>query len=252
MMRPKRNRSCLVPLLAALVLILFARTAAAFGDGPVRILAMHYPPFEMSAPVEGLRGFDHEVVEEVFRRKNLSTEIVYVPWTRAVSDTRNGLSPALLSCARSPERANDFHFSAPISRDTYGLYHRQGQDLSHIRQLEDLIGHRVASVHGYVSLAKLHEIGADPVEVPSETTGFKMLGLGRIDFLYTGKEATDFHMKQHGVSGQFGFKEIGYLEYHLCLSKKYPGSKSLLLLFNDGLEEVKADGTYQLIHARYR
>lgn len=224
----------------------------AFGETSVRILAMHYPPFEMSEPVEGLRGFDHEVVEEVFRRKGLSTEIVYVPWTRAISDTKNGLSPALLSCAKSPDRSKHFLFSTPISRDTYGLYYRLGEDLTEISQLQDIVGRRVASVHGYVSLTKLKEIGANPVELPSETTGFKMLGLGRIDFLYTGKEATDFHMKTHGVSGQFGFKEIEFFEYHLCLSKKHPDAEDLLPLFNDGLDEVKADGTYQLIHARYR
>lgn len=238
--------------LAGLVLVLLARPAAAFGDGPVRILAMHYPPFEMSTPVEGLRGFDHEVVAEVFRRKGLATEIVYVPWPRALSDTRNGLSPALLSCASSPERAEDFLFSDPISRDTYGLFHREEKDLSAITRLEDVVGRRVASVRGYISLSHLKEIGADPVELPSETAGFKMLGLGRIDFLYTGKEATDFYMKLHGVSSQYGFKEIAYLEYHLCLSKNYPGADALLPLFNDGLAELRADGTYQLIHARYR
>ncbi|MCK7615639.1 transporter substrate-binding domain-containing protein [Roseibium sp. CAU 1639] len=206
----------------------------------------------MSEPVDGLRGFDHEVVEEVFRRKGLAAEIIYVPWTRAMSDTKNGLSPVLLSCARSEERAEYFHFSEPISRDTYGLYFRRGFELPEISGLSDIIGQRVASVHGYVSLAKLHEIGADPIEVPSETTGFKMLALSRIDFLFSGKEATDFFLKQSGMSGEFDFHEIEYLEYHLCLSKKHPEAGALLQPFNDGLAEVKADGTYQLIHARYR
>ena len=68
MTRPSRRNSLLPALTAALLLLVCPGPATAFVESPVRILAMHYPPFEMSEPVEGLRGFDHEVVEEVFRR----------------------------------------------------------------------------------------------------------------------------------------------------------------------------------------
>ncbi|WP_422374054.1 substrate-binding periplasmic protein [Roseibium sp.] len=219
---------------------------------PVTILAVNYPPFEMDVPVDGLHGFDHETVVEAFHRVGVEARIIYVPWTRAVSDTRNGLSPALLSCARNAERERDFLFSAPISQDTYGLYYRKDFKPPEIRKLEDVIGQSVASVSGYASLAKLIEIGANPVEVQSETMGFKMLALGRFDFLYSGKQSTDFQIMQLGMTDQFGFVVTENWDYHLCFSRRHPLSETLLPLFDKGLAEIRADGTYKKIHDRYR
>lgn len=246
-------RPCLAHILtiAMLAACLWRATPARAGE-TVTILAVDYPPFEMSEPVNGLHGFDHEVVVEAFSRAGLDARVVYVPWTRAVSDTTNGLSEALLSCARNGEREKVYLFSKPISQDTYGLYYRKDFDLPDIRTLEDVVGHSVASVSGYASLAKLVEIDADPIEVPSETAGFKMLALNRFDFLYSGRQATDFQIMQLGMSGQFGFVETENWDYHLCFSRRHPRSKDLLPLFNTGLAELRADGTYQKIHARYR
>jgi len=240
--------------LALMLALLVSSNAAANQEAGAEavILAVHYPPYEMSEPVDGLHGFDHEVVIEAFRRTGVEAQVVYVPWTRAVSDTTNGLSPALLSCARNAERTRVYLFSDPISQDTYGLYYRKDYKPPDILKLEDVIGQSVASVSGYASLAKLQEIGADPIEVRSEAAGFQMLALGRFDFLYSGRQATDFQIMQHGMTGQFGFVETENWEYHLCFSKKHPQTSELLPLFNKGLAEIRADGTYQEIHARYR
>ena len=235
-----------------LVIMLVPASLQARNSEPFTILAVNYPPFEMSEPVNGLQGFDHEVVVETFHRMGMDAQIIYVPWTRAVSDTVNGLSPALLSCARNAERERDFLLSTPISRDTYGLYYRKGFEPPPISRIEDVIGQSVASVSGYVSLAKLVEIGADPIEVRSEAAGFQMLAVGRFDFLYSGKQATDFQIMQLGMSGQFGFIETENWDYHLCFSKNYARSSELVDRFDAALAEVRADGTYDRIHARYR
>ena len=247
------QRPCLATFLICLILLPWpwAGHLARAGE-TVTVLAVDYPPYEMSAPVDGLHGFDHETVLEAFSRAGVDARIVYVPWTRAVSDTTNGLSEALLSCARTAEREQAYLFSDPISQDTYGLFYRKDFDPPEVRTLEDVIGHSVASVSGYASLAKLVEIGANPVEVPSETTGFKMLALGRFDFLYSGRQSTDFQIMKLGMSGQFGFVETENWDYHLCFSRRHPRSRDLLPVFNRGLADLRSDGTYREIHSRYR
>jgi len=247
-------RACPVMVVYCLALFLFhaVPVAATEPNNRVTVLATHYPPFEMSVPVQGLHGFDHEVVVEAFHRKGLKAEVVYVPWARAVSNTTNGFSPALLSCAKSEDRTKAYFFSEPISQDTYGLYYRMDFDLPDITLLKDVVGHSVASVSGYASYTQLAELGADPVEVPTESAGFQMLALGRIDFLYTSRQAADFQIMQLGLSGRFGFLEILTSDYHLCFSRNYEGSEELLRLFNESLAELQADGTYDAIHSRYR
>ncbi|MCK7615640.1 substrate-binding periplasmic protein [Roseibium sediminicola] len=245
--------TCFALLATALTVMCHASAAATQKPGPGAIvLAVHYPPYEMSEPVDGLHGFDHEVVIEAFRRTGVEAQVIYVPWTRAVSDTTNGLSPALLSCAKNAERTQVYLFSDPISQDTYGLYYRKDFQPPDIRKLKDVVGQSVASVSGYASLAKLVEIGANPIEVRSEAAGFQMLGLGRFDFLYSGKQATDFQIMQHGMKGRFEFVKTENWEYHLCFSRKHPQTLELLPLFNKGLAEIRADGTYKAIHDRYR
>lgn len=237
-----------------LIMILLAAipfNGSALSADVITVLAVDYPPFELENPVDGLHGHDHEVVLEAFQRKGLPAEIIYMPWTRAVSDSRNGLSPGLLSCAYNDDRAQVYYFSDPISTDVYGLYYRRGFQPDSIRNFNDLRGKSVAAVAGYIGFEALAKAGVDPIDVRSDIEGLKMLKLGRFDYLYSGKPANDFHIMQLGMSEDFDFLELQGWDQHLCLSKAFPGAQDLLKVFNEGLAEIKADGTYQAIHARY-
>ncbi|GAA0784367.1 transporter substrate-binding domain-containing protein [Roseibium denhamense] len=218
----------------------------------VQILAVHYPPFEMKTAIDGLRGHDHELVVEAFKRRGVTAEIVYVPWARAVSDAANGRVPMLLSCAITGERQEKFVFSKSISQDGYGLFSHKSSSTDEIETLSDATGYRVASIPGYVSLTKLVEMGMDPVEVPSETHALKMLQLGRIDFFYGGEQTTGFFISQLGLAGEFNFIGTESWDYHLCFSKAHPDAEYYRDLFASAFDELVADGTYERIHARYR
>lgn len=221
-------------------------------DEIVTILAVHYPPFEMAEPVDGLRGFDHEVVVEAFRRRGIVAEIQYVPWKRAIHDTQRGVVAGALSCAKMDSRMATFIYSDPISAESYGLFSRKDFDGPDINGLDDLVGQRVASIPAYSAFLELEQAGVAPIPVPSDETGFNMLSIGRIDYLYTGLRTSGFLLKQIGLSGRFDFSEISVAQYHLCLSKAYPGIEAIRAAFNAGLAAMKSDGSYTATHDRYR
>jgi polar amino acid transport system substrate-binding protein len=223
------------------------------GEHPaVKILATDYPPFEMEQAIDGLRGFDHEVVAEVFKRKKLKTEIVYIPWSRALSNARKGEADALLSCAYTEERTNDFYYSEAISQEVYGVYFRKDLKIPHLIQLQDLNEYSVAAVSGYIASADLEELEMSSQKVPSDLAGLKMLALNRFDFFYTGKAIADFLIKRNAMQGSFDFRLLSSKDYYLCFSKKAARGTELLDLFNEGLAEIQADGTYEAIHSKYR
>lgn len=242
--------------LALLSIIIFSagltNTVSADHKQSTIILATNYPPFDIAEPVDGLHGFDHEVAVEAFQRKGIDATIAYVPWSRAVKDTENGHYPALLTCASTTERAEHYRFSDPISGERYGIYAREGFPIFQLNEIPHLSGYSVASVLEYAPNQELEAVGADLVDVPSDTIGFKMLGLGRVDFLYTGEAAGNYLIKSLGMENTLQFAPFVIWNYHLCFSRKHPEGESLRKLFNEGLAEIKADGTYDAIHAKYR
>jgi len=218
----------------------------------VTLLTVHYPPFNIRQSSEGLRGFDHEVAIAALARRGIQAQVQYVPWKRAVSDTQIGIAPILLTCAHTPERERYYHFSDPISHDRYGLVTRVGHDVSGIEDLDDLSGKLVATVAGYVAHKELAAIGATSMDIPAELIGLRMVLANRIDYLYAGIDTLAFEAKQAGLGNAFAHIELRKYTYYACFSKADETAINLRDEFNAGLAEVRADGTYDTIHAKYR
>ncbi|GGB63062.1 hypothetical protein GCM10011316_38680 [Roseibium aquae] len=238
-----------------LAVVLFSWPGPRAADDPpqaVTILAVDYPPFEMADPIGGLHGFDHEVVVAAFERRGIEAGILYVPWKRALSDVEKGMAPGLLSCAETPERRAVFHFSDPLSHDRYGVVTRREHPVGDIRSLSDLSGKLVAVVAGYSAQQELETVGARVVIVPGELNGLRMIMRNRVDYLYSGLETMQFIALRNDYRHEFTYIELQRYTYHLCFSKAHKHSLALLREFNAGLVEVRADGTYDKIHARYR
>ena len=233
-------------------LIFGLQPAAAKHGDRVIILATDYPPFDIASPEDGLHGFDHEVAAEAFARRGITPEITYVPWSRAISDGENGHVQAVLTCAQTEERRDHFLFSDPISGEAYGIHYRVGFPVDEIATLADLEGYTVASVLEYATNADLKDYGADLVDISSDIAGFRMLELERVDFLYTGQAVGKYLLKRSNPSVELAFKPFVEWDYYLCFSKKHPDAEKLRQMFNEGLAEIRADGTYDSIHARYQ
>jgi len=219
---------------------------------PIDIVTENYPPYEMQDAVNGLRGFDYEVVEEAFTRMGYAPTIRFLPWKRALNEAESGSTAGILTCARNAERDRFILFSDPISSFTEGLFTRRGHAGPPIDRIEDVVGQAVASMAGYESLQTLENIGADPIEVPNTLDGLNMLQAQRFDYLHGGREMTEFMIRKHGFSGAFEFISLDQQSFHFCFSKAYPGVEALAATFNKTLAEMRRDGSYDAIHGKYR
>jgi len=218
----------------------------------VTLLAADYPPYDIANPTEGLYGFDYEVVSEALTRQGWQVNIVFLPWKRALSELKSGDAAGLISCAHRTQREEFALYSDQISSNTHGVFYRKEFPAKDVATAEDLAGENVGAVEGYATLAGLKDAGAAPFPVPDDEAGIRMLEVGRIDYFYNGRQATDYLIKQLGLTGRFDFVTISDTPLYVCLSRSFPEVKRLLADFNRGLADVKADGTYALIHARYQ
>lgn len=241
---------CLLPALLALNIV----TTSSLAETPPKLVIAteDYPPYEMIEPVEGLQGFDYEVMVAAFSLLGYELDVQFLPWKRVLNYTQRGLVAGILTCAHHKEREEFIRFSDPISEFTNGFYVRKNFDGPKPDLIEDVAGQKVASISGYESLAVLEDMGMNPMDVPNTESAIKMLDLGRFDYLYVAKQATDFAIKRLGLQDKFEFYPISKQNFYFCFSKPYEGSEALLDEFNKALFILKKNGTYDRIHAKYR
>lgn len=225
---------------------------AAQSRGEIRIVTEHYPPYEMQEPHNGLRGFDYEIAIEAFQRLGYEPQIVFLPWRRALEEVRQGNAAGVLTCAHTEERESFILYSDPISSFTSGFFVRADHDGPIVTALDDVHGLSVASVSSYETLLVLEQLGLNPIEAPNTELAIRMLLQSRFDYLYLSEEATAFLVKEMGLSKQVRFHPVSTSNFHFCFSRSFDGVEDIAKAFNRVMDTIRADGTYDRIHDKYR
>ncbi|MEH6631017.1 MAG: transporter substrate-binding domain-containing protein [Halopseudomonas aestusnigri] len=229
-----------------------ALNAVAQNGVELYIVTEDYPPYEILKPQDGLRGFDYEVVTEIFKRMGYSSEIDFLPWNRALMNARKGKTVGILTCAYLKEREDFILFSDPISSFTNGYFVRSNFNGPVPKSIKDVAGYKVASIKGYESLQVLKNAGLRPLEVADTKSAIKTLLAGRFDYLNVAVETTAFTIKNMGLSDKFIYHPLVTKSFHFCFSKSYPNIEGIAKEFNKVLAHIKSIGLYEEIHAKYR
>jgi len=238
------------------LVIAIAITTQAWADSvkqkTLHIVTENFPPFMIAKPVNGLHGFDYEVVKIVFERLGYDTNITFLPWKRALRDAEYGAVLGVFSCAYTSDRDKFLHIRSYLSTATNGFYKIADRKLPDPTSFEKVQGHTIASVAGYESFDALKRKGFSPLEAKDTRSAIMMLAARRFDYLYMTKEGADFEIKRQGLKDVFSFQPIVEKDFFFCFSKKYPNVEKIMIEFETELRKVRADGTYEAIHARYR
>ena len=242
----------LVSIILALTLIQASSLHAKSHLAPLRIATENYPPYEMLSPVDGLKGFDYELLIEIYKLLGNEISIEFLPWKRALAYTQLGEVVGILTCAYRKEREEFVLYSDPISSFVNGFYVRSDFSGPEPILLEDVKGQKVGSIAAYESFKALQAIGIEPEPAQDTTTAIKMLSKQRFDYLYVNQQSTDFEIKQLGLRGKFKFYPISKQDFYFCFSKQYEGVEHRAEDFNKALHILKKNGTYERIHSKYR
>ncbi|MCW9046280.1 MAG: transporter substrate-binding domain-containing protein [Alphaproteobacteria bacterium] len=248
----KFSQFSLACLIALIVTLTSSVLVVAHDQGELYIVAENYPPYEMEKPVKGQQGFDYEVAMEVFKRLGFSPRIYFLPWKRALHEAQLGKTVGILTCAYLKKREEFIIFSDPISKFTNGFYIRKNYDGPPPLSFEDVRDQQVGSVTAYESTEALIKKDIIPIEAPNTESAILMLKASRFDYLYANKEVTDYEIKKLELTGLFTFYPIVTKDFYFCFSRKYPGIKKIVKEFKDAMSVIKANGTFDRIHAQYR
>jgi hypothetical protein len=142
-------------------------------------------------------------------------------------------------------------FSDPIPAGALGFFKLRKSEISYT-ELADLIGYRIGIVRGYQNTAAFDNaafLTKDYAE--NDLANFKKLAAGQIDLLvadkFVGMQLIKSHMPE--MKNEINFLDIPLenRDLYLCISSKYLHGGALLKAFDEGLRQMKEDGTLDKI-----
>lgn len=247
-----------------LLLLHLSMPQPCFGADTVKIAAGEWPPF-ISAKVKG-KGFLAQIVEAAFAKEDVKVEWSFVPWKRALEDTKRGDYHASAAWVKTAERAEKFHVTDSVVETKLGFFYKDKKKdrFEKFTKLKEFKGLKIGTTIGYnygPEFTKLIDSKTLTVEAaPSDEINFLKLKGDRIDTFTVELMVGEFLLNQLLDEGKISPAERKSLvvhpkhfveePLHMLFSKKgnQEHIKKLFDKFQVGLAKLKKEGLHLKIH----
>ena len=209
-----------------------------------------------SAPYQSVEmeneGYLVALTREAFRRKGYELIVKFVPWKRAIEETKHSDVDGIIGAWFEEQRTNSFAYTHAIGKSTLVFLQRSDNDIV-FETLEDLKGYRVGTVAGYIYTDSFDNAKfLNKVVGRSTALNVRALLYQRIDITPEVEEVVHYILKKKYPDHVGQIKRAGEpLAVHSIyniISKNNPRHQQLVTDFNKGLQEMKRDGTYKRIY----
>ncbi|MGF1740565.1 transporter substrate-binding domain-containing protein [Vibrio profundum] len=254
----KRVRPCCLWLIVAVTLTanfsLWANKNNQPTNETIRLTSGEWAPYYgAKLPYQ---GFDSHIVQAAFATQGINVHYQFYPWVRALHIAKHDSSfRGGVGWGSTKEYRQDFLISQPTSSYEMVFFHRADMPFEW-KSYASLQGLKLGLTLGYTYPEELIQyIEDEKIDVEwssQDELNFKKLARGRID-LYpddklVGLSVINRIFKPQAVEQlTFNTKAINTDKLHLVLAKSNPDNSRLLTLFNQGLNEIKKNGTYDKI-----
>ncbi|MFM1651316.1 transporter substrate-binding domain-containing protein [Brevibacillus sp. B_LB10_24] len=209
----------------------------------------NFPPFEFVNNQGDYIGFNIDVMKALASKKGIRIEFHPMSWNEAVEALKDGRVEAIQGMKYSAGRSEVFRFSDPYFTSSQGIFVLK--DNLSIRRLQDLEGKRVAVQKGDIAndlLSKLNRL--EFIKTDSQQEAIQLLVEGKVD-AFVGNRITGQYFIQNS-NQQDLIKIVGEpidpTAYGIAV---LPRNKELLDTLNDGISQIKSDGTYKKIEQHW-
>ncbi len=246
-----------------MVVLLFPATNVAAGD-KLHVVTMLAPPRIMVID-DVITGMAADLAKEALARAGYDAVIQLVPWKRAVYMASTGLADALFYPLYTEERAKVFHYPAtPLFSIDLVALRRADADIvirPGYKGLRGLVlGVGRGFVYGPKALKLIDRAHFKKVEsTASNDLGFRKLLDNRIDMLLMDRTLAQHFLNQPATLGKADYVRdeqgrIAILDSkngYMVFSKRTTSAMDAER-FNNALESMKEDGSYQAIISKYQ
>jgi len=209
-------------------------------------------------------GYVSETVQEAFKRKGYRVKIDFVPWARAKLLAAQGSVAGVVPVYDEGPANDAFVYSSPFPGDTIGLLKKKSLNVSYRKEdikkqdvlFNSLSSYRFGVVRDGVTLPAFDAAKSLNKEIVSdEIQNLDKLALGRVQFTLIDKyTAADLMVGQRPhLIGQleFMYPPLAERDFFIAFSKKSAKYQQLVTAFNEGLAEMKQDGTLIKIREKH-
>jgi len=245
----------LISILTLIISISIPSVIFAQSVDDLTIMTENYPPFNFIKN-DKLQGIAVDLLikmlEKLNSKKTLS-DLESMAWARAYQAVRMKAKTCLFSMVRSKKREHLFKWAGPIAPLTIAIIALKSKNIK-IKSIDDLSKFQIGVVRDDIGEQLLIEKGVKKSyldRIHSQKLNIKKLRLGRIDICAYPEYSTLWQIKELGFDpDEFETvyvlsKDLLYYAFH----KDTPDS--LIQQFQNALDELKKDGTYQEILNKY-
>lgn len=241
-------------LVLSLIIPVGTASAAQAGASKHEKLKIYTDSFEPLNYIDKgkLTGLAAEVVQELVKRTKTKADIKIAAWEEGYKAVMNQPNTALFSMAMTPERKEMFQWVGPIAVQDTNFYAKKGVNTG-IVQLEDAKkATKIVVVKDYASEEQLKKAGFTNLEtVITEDAAIKKLLSGEAELFPSGNITMPSLLRNNGATMNDVEKvmnlstNMGYIAFSKGTSAK------LVALWQKKLDEMKTDGTFRKIYAKW-
>jgi ABC-type amino acid transport substrate-binding protein len=209
-----------------------------------------YPPFEFTEPGSSEAiGFDVDLVKAIAATPGIGiTDVQFVkqPFDTIILSVAQGrFDMSASSFSITPERAKQIDFGDPYFTATQSVMVKTGSDIA---GLDDLQGKKIGAQRGTTGADLAATVpGAEVSRYELIDDAFNALAADRVDAVIN-----DYAVSAYAATRRDDFEIVSknptIENYGLVFPKDNPALRDA---FNAGLEEIKANGTYDEIYRKW-
>ena len=229
-----------------------------FGLGTVqadtlRVATLDWEPY-VGADLPG-QGLASRILDEALALNGDRAERVFLPWQRALNETREGHYDALMPAYLSADRSRDFYTSMPLLDSQLGFFHRRDRAIAYrAGDLDSLRPYRIGVVRGYVNQADFDKADFLTKEVVNnDWQNLEKLLRGRLDLAVVDRY-TGYHLLARNAPAlreQLEFIEppLEVKPLYVLIPKTRTGGEALAANLDRGLRTLRQSGRLQQLIA---
>lgn len=216
------------------------------------VMTEELPPFAYTTGNK-VEGLSVELVAEILKRLEIQTDILVFPWARAYNEILTKPNKVLFSMSRNSEREDKFRWVGPIIEDKVYFYSPKNSTLK-IRTLEEakaaptIIVSRGFPEHKF--LQDSHFKNLSLIVYPGQ--GFKLIAANRSDLMPAGELTVLPTLKNLKIDpALIENTGVKLFSHYLYIAMSINTADEEVARWQNALDQMKTDGTYQLIIEKY-
>ena len=252
----KTSRKLLVlALIACISLCLLTACGSRETDARHFVIATDkgFSPFEFEDKDGNIVGIDMDILKAVAEDQGFTYDLHYIGWDAAIAECQAGQADGMIAGASITEerQKTGWIFSDGYYEATQGMAVEKDSDITSVN---DLAGKTVVVKNGTMSdtyaTALSEEIGFTVVRVSTSPDMYQQVMGGQADACFDDTPILKYSIKAGDLSMKFvEGSENEPASYGFAVFD--PDRQELIDLFNAGLKNIRANGTYDSIISAY-